>query len=214
MPSPLVIGVLGSGKGSNFGAIARAIAAGTLDVRVGVVISDVPDAGILPLATQHGAPALHLPPGHFKTKLEPEREQELVRVLREHGVGLVVLAGYMRLLKEPMVTAFPRRIINIHPSLLPKFPGLAAWRQALDAGEHEAGCTVHYVDLGMDTGPVIARKTVPVLSGDTAETLHARIQEAEHALYPQVIGEFARREQADSPGDAADWSEFHSGWNG
>ena len=113
-----------------------------------------------------------------------------------------------------MVNAFPRRIINIHPSLLPKFPGLEAWRQALDAGERETGCTAHYVDLGMDTGPVIARKAVPVLPDDNAETLHARIQEAEHALYPQVIGEFARRMQADSPGGAADWSEFHSGWNG
>ena len=214
MPAPLVIGVLGSGKGSNFGAIAAAVASGTLDARVGVVISDVPDAGILRLAQEHGAPAVHLPPGKFKTKLEPEHEHELVRVLQEHGVGLVVLAGYMRLLKEPMVNAFPRRIINIHPSLLPKFPGLAAWRQALEAGEQEAGCTVHYVDLGMDTGPVIARKTVPVLPGDTAETLHTRIQEAEHALYPQVVAEFARRAQADAPDGAADWSEFHSGWNG
>ena len=211
MSSPLVIGVLGSGKGSNFAAIADAIAAGTLDARVGVVISDVPDAGILRLAEQHGAPALHLPPGRFKTKLEPEREYELVRTLQAHGVGLVVLAGYMRLLKEPTVAAFPRRVINIHPSLLPKFPGLAAWRQALEAGERETGCTVHFVDLGMDTGPVIARKTVPVLPDDTAETLHARIQEVEHTLYPQVIGEFARRSQAD---DAEDWGEFHSGWNG
>ena len=211
MSSPLVIGVLGSGKGSNLAAIADAIAAGTLDARVGVVISDVPDAGILRLAEKHGAPALYLPPGKFKTKLEPEREHELVRTLQAHGVQLVVLAGYMRLLKEPIVTAFPRRVINIHPSLLPKFPGLAAWRQALEAGERETGCTVHFVDLGMDTGPVIARKTVPILPDDTAETLHARIQEAEHALYPQVIGELARRAQA---GDAEGWSEFHSGWNG
>ena len=196
MSAPLVIGVLGSGKGSNFGAIADAIADGSLDAKVGIVISDVPGAGILALAEQHGVPAQHMPPGKFKTKLEPEREQELARVLQEHGVGLVVLAGYMRLLKEPMISAYPRRIINIHPSLLPKFPGLEAWKQALDAGESETGCTVHYVDLGMDTGPVIARKTVPVLSGDTAETLHARIQQAEHALYPQVIAEFARRMQA------------------
>ena len=211
MASPLIIGVLGSGKGSNFAAIADAIAAGTLDARIGVVISDVPDAGILGLAEKHGVPALHLPPGRFKTKLEPDREHELVRTLQAHGVGLVVLAGYMRLVKEPTVTAFPRRIINIHPSLLPKFPGLAAWRQALEAGEHETGCTVHFVDLGMDTGPVIARKTVPVLPDDTTETLHARIQEAEHVLYPQVIGELARRAQADS---VEDWGEFHSGWNG
>ena len=211
MPSPLVLGVLGSGKGSNFAAIADAIAAGTLDARVGVVISDVPDAGILRLAEERGIPALHVPPGRFKTKLEPEREHELVHTLQAHGVSLVVLAGYMRLLKEPTVAAFPRRVVNIHPSLLPKFPGLAAWRQALAAGERETGCTVHFVDLGMDTGPVIARKAVPVLSDDTAETLHARIQEAERVLYPQVLAEFARRAQADS---AEDWSEFGSGWNG
>ena len=160
---PLVLGVLGSGKGSNFSAIARAIDAGSLHARVGVVISDVPDAGILRLAEQHGVPALHLPPGRFKTKLEPERETLLAQTLRAHGVELVVLAGYMRLLKEPLVHAFPRRIINIHPSLLPKFPGLEAWRQALDAGECETGCTVHYVDLGMDTGPIIAQARVPVL---------------------------------------------------
>lgn len=193
MTPPLVLGVLGSGKGSNFAAIAQAIADGWLNAHVGVVVSDVPDAGILQLAKQHGTPATHLPPGHFKTKLEPERERELVQTLQAAGVELVVLAGYMRLLKEPMVTAFPRRIINIHPSLLPKFPGLEAWKQALDAGETEAGCTVHYVDLGMDTGPIIAQESVPVLPNDTAQTLHARIQEAEHRLYPQVVADFANR---------------------
>ena len=196
--SPLVIGVLGSGRGSNFAAIAEAIADGRLAARVGVVISDVPDAGILRLAEQHGARALHLPPGRFKTKLEPEREHELAQMLQAHGVELVVLAGYMRLLKEPLISTFPRRIINIHPSLLPKFPGLEAWRQALEAGESETGCTVHYVDLGMDTGPIIAQRRVPILSDDTAASLHARIQQAEHALYPEVIAGFAAR-GANSP---------------
>ena len=193
MTPPLVLGVLGSGKGSNFAAIAQAIQDGWLNARVALVISDVPDAGILGLAKAHGAEAIHLPPGRFKTKLEPEREQELTRTLQAAGVELVILAGYMRLLKEPLVTAFPRRIINIHPSLLPKFPGLAAWRQALEAGESEAGCTVHYVDLGMDTGPIIAQESVPILPDDTAETLHARIQQAEHRLYPQVIADLAGR---------------------
>ena len=190
MTAPLVLGVLGSGKGSNFAAIAAAIESGQLNARVGVVISDVPDAGVLRLAQQHGAPAIHLPPGHFKTKLEPERETALAQTLQAHGVELVVLAGYMRLLKEPLINAFPRRIINIHPSLLPKFPGLAAWRQALEAGERETGCTVHYVDLGMDTGPIIAQARVPILPDDTTEVLHARIQAAEHALYPSVIADF------------------------
>ena len=194
MKDPLILGVLGSGKGSNFAAIADAIAAGALDARVGVVISDIPGAGILALAERHGVPAMFLPPGRFKTKLEPEREQELADTLRSYNVGLVVLAGYMRLLKEPLVGAFPGRIINIHPSLLPKFPGLAAWRQALEAGETEAGCTVHRVDLGMDTGPILAQARVPVLPGDTPEALHARIQAAEHALYPEVVGRFAAGE--------------------
>lgn len=198
-PPPLSLGVLGSGKGSNFAAIADAIAAGSLNARVAVVVSDVPGAGILPLAEEHGAPAVALPPGKFKTKFAPEQEQALVELLQAHGVELVVLAGFMRLLKAPMISAFPRRIINIHPSLLPKFPGLEAWRQAFDAGERETGCTVHYVDLGMDTGPIIAQATVPVLSGDTPETLHARIQQAEHALYPQVIADLAATWNRDRP---------------
>jgi phosphoribosylglycinamide formyltransferase-1 len=188
---PLVLGVLGSGRGSNLRAIFEQIEAGKLAARVAVVISDVEDAPILQLAADRGVPALYLPPGRFKTKLEPECEETLVRALREHGVELVVLAGYMRLLKAPAVEAFPRRIINIHPSLLPKFPGLAAWRQALEAGETEAGCTVHYVDLGMDTGEIIAQRSVPILPGDDANSLHARIQTAEHALYPEVIGKLA-----------------------
>ena len=187
---PLVLGVLGSGKGSNFAAVAGAIESGSLRARVGVVISDVADAGILRVAEKHGSPARYLPPGRFKTRLEPEREAALVAALQAHGVNLVVLAGFMRLLKEPMVAAFSRRIINIHPSLLPKFPGLEAWRQALEAGERETGCTVHYVDLGMDTGPILAQERVPILPNDTAETLHARIQQAEHRLYPAVIGAF------------------------
>jgi phosphoribosylglycinamide formyltransferase-1 len=105
----------------------------------------------------------------------------------------VVLAGYMRMIKPPLLEAFPRRIVNIHPSLLPAFPGLEAWRQALAAGVPETGCTVHYVDAGMDTGEIIAQRAVPVLPGDTAETLHARIQVAEHALYPEVLARLARR---------------------
>ena len=193
MTPPLVLGVLGSGKGSNFAAIAGAIRDGWLNASVALVVSDVPDAGILRLAEAHGVRAVYLPPGQFKTKLEPEGEHELARTLQAAGVELVVLAGYMRLLKEPMVTAFPRRIINIHPSLLPKYPGLAAWQQALDAGETEAGCTVHYVDLGMDTGAVIADESVAVLPGYLGETLYARIQQAEHRLYPQVIADLASR---------------------
>lgn len=187
----LTLGVLGSGKGSNFSAILGEIENGRLAARVGVVISDVENAGILQTARERCIPAHFLPPGKFKTKLEEHCERQLVDLLQKHGVDLVVLAGYMRLVKEPMLDAFPRRIINIHPSLLPKFPGLSAWRQALDAGERQTGCTVHYVDRGMDTGQIIAQATVPVLADDTPESLHARIQTAEHTLYPQVIGWFA-----------------------
>jgi len=191
MRSPLPLGILGSGKGSNFRAIADAIDAGALRAEVRVVVSDVADAGILALARERGLRAEYLPPGRFKSRLEPEAEDRLVALLKEAGAQWVVLAGYMRMVKAPLLDAFPRRIINIHPSLLPKFPGLEAWKQALAAGESETGCTVHYVDSGMDTGEVIAQSAVPVLPGDSPETLHARIQQAEHALYPSVLRKFA-----------------------
>ena len=183
----LKLGVLGSGKGSNFRAIADAIAREELDAEVRVVISDVASAEILELARARGLRAEFVEPGRFKTKLEPEAERRVVELLQSAGVEWVVLAGYMRMIKPPLLEAFPRRIINIHPSLLPAFPGLEAWWQALAAGVAETGCTVHYVDAGMDSGEIIAQRAVPVLPGDTAETLHARIQAAEHALYPAVL---------------------------
>jgi phosphoribosylglycinamide formyltransferase 1 len=190
---PLRLGVLGSGKGSNFRAISDAINAGALDAEVRIVISDVADAGILDLAELRGIPAQFVNPGRFKTKLEPESEERLVELLLSAQVELVVLAGYMRMIKAPLLEAFPNRIINIHPSLLPQFPGLQAWRQAIDAGASESGCTVHFVDGGMDTGQVIAQRKVPVLAGDTPDTLHARIQVEEHRLYPEVIATLAHR---------------------
>jgi phosphoribosylglycinamide formyltransferase-1 len=189
----LRLGILGSGKGSNFRAIADAIAAGSLDAEVRIVISDIENAGILTLARERHMRAEFVPPGKFRTKLEPEAEERLVSLLKEAKAELVVLAGWMRMIKAPLLEAFPRRIINIHPSLLPEFPGLEAWTQALAAGAHETGCTVHYVDTGMDTGDVIAQSRVPVFPSDTPEELHARIQVAEHQLYPAVIGEFAKR---------------------
>ncbi|MEO6785334.1 MAG: phosphoribosylglycinamide formyltransferase [Chthoniobacteraceae bacterium] len=189
----LKLGVLGSGKGSNFRAIADAIACGELDAEVCIVISDIEDAGILALARERGIRAEFVHPGKFRTKMEPRREQHLAELLRETGVELVVLAGYMRMVKPPLLDTFPRRIINIHPSLLPAFPGLEAWKQAVDARASRSGCTVHYVDSGMDTGEIIARSEVPVLPGDTAETLHARIQVAEHQLYPTVIAQLAAK---------------------
>jgi len=187
----LKLGVLGSGKGSNFRAIAEAIARGDLAAEVRIVLSDVETAGLLDLARERGLRAEFIAPGRFKTRLEPEAESRLVARLREAGVEWVVLAGYMRMIKAPLLAAFPRRIVNIHPSLLPAFPGLEAWRQALAAGVAETGCTVHYVDAGMDTGEILAQRAVPVLPGDTAETLHARIQVAEHVLYPAVLAKLS-----------------------
>lgn len=188
------LGILGSGKGSNCRAILQALRDGKLpNVEVAVVISDVLDAPILEIAREFGVANAFLPPGHFRTRFEPEVEEQLVQMLRDADVDLVVLAGFMRVLKAPMLKAFPRRIINIHPSLLPKFPGLEAWKQALAAQETESGCTLHYVDEQIDHGDIIAQRRVPVLPNDTAETLQARIQEAEHALYPEAIGKLAIR---------------------
>jgi phosphoribosylglycinamide formyltransferase-1 len=191
----LALGILGSGKGSNCRAILEQIRAGNLNAEVRLVVSDVPEAGILDIARAFEVPNAYLPPGKYRTKLEPQVEQDLVKMLRDAGVNLVVLAGFMRVLKEPMLDAFPRRIINIHPSLLPKFPGIEAWKQALAAGEKTTGCTVHYVESGIDTGEIVAQRKVPISPGDTPATLHERIQLAEYALYPSVIAQFARGER-------------------
>lgn len=185
------IGVLGSGKGTNLQAIIGAISSGNLKVNIAVVISDVSDAFILERARKHNIPAKFIPPGGFKTKLEPEVEKKYISILKEAGVELVVLAGFMRMIKDDFLKAFPNRIMNIHPSLLPSFRGLEAWRQALEYGSKIAGCTVHFLDPGMDTGPIILQKAVPVLPDDTAESLHKRIQVEEHKLYPEAIRLFS-----------------------
>jgi phosphoribosylglycinamide formyltransferase 1 len=188
--SRLAIGILGSGKGSNCRAILEQIRTGKLAADARIIVSDVFNAGILDIAREFEIPNAYFPPGKFRTRFEPAVEMELVKMLEDAGVDLVVLAGFMRVLKEPMLDAFPRRIVNIHPSLLPKFPGMESWKQALDAGEKVTGCTVHYVDAGIDSGEIIAQRKVPVLPNDTSETLHARIQIAERELYPEVIGRF------------------------
>jgi phosphoribosylglycinamide formyltransferase 1 len=186
----LRLGILGSGKGSNCRAILEQISAGNLPAEVRLVVSDVFDAGILDIAREFRVPNIYLPAGSFRTRLEPKVEMELVRLLQEAEVDLVVLAGFMRVLKEPMLAAFPRRIINIHPSLLPRFPGIEAWKQALAAGEKITGCSVHYVDAGIDSGEIIAQRKVAIVPGDSPESLHERIQIAERALYPEVIAKF------------------------
>ena len=173
-------------------AIAEAIAAGKVPAEVAVVLSDVERAGILEHAQTRGIPARFIAPGKFRTKLEDDAERAYVSALKEAKVDLLVLAGFMRVLKGEFLRAFEGRIVNIHPSLLPSFPGLEAWKQALDQGVKVTGCTVHFVDAGVDSGPIIGQQTVPVLDNDTAETLHHRIQVAEHELYPKCVAAIAR----------------------
>jgi phosphoribosylglycinamide formyltransferase-1 len=181
------LAILGSGKGSNFVALQEAILAGKLDAAIALVVSDVPEAGILAHAQKFGLPTATLPPSPFRTKLSPEGETALVDLLRGNAIDWVVLAGYMRVVKDPLLDAFPNRIVNIHPSLLPAFKGLRAWEQALTAGVAETGCTVHFVNREVDGGEIIAQQKVPILPGDTPESLHARIQVAEHELYPAAL---------------------------
>lgn len=183
------LGVLGSGAGTNFEEIAKKIAAGGIkNAEIAVVISDVRDAKILEKAEKMGLKALYLPADDFKTKLDGPQEAEYIRVLKENGVDYVILAGFMRMVKKGLLEAFPMKVVNIHPALLPAFPGLESWKQALDHGAKLAGCTIHFVDAGMDSGPIIAQSAVPVLDDDTPQSLHARIQEQEHIWFPKVIG--------------------------
>ncbi len=181
------LGVLGSGSGSNLQAILDAIDDGTLAAEVVLVLSDNPDAYILERARLRGIATAVIDCRGYRTRFPEEAQRETVTALQEAGAELVCLAGFMRLIKAPLLEAYPGRILNIHPSLLPAFPGLEAWRQALEAGAVETGCTVHFVDGGMDTGPAIVQARVPVKADDSAESLHARIQVEEHRLYPEAI---------------------------
>jgi phosphoribosylglycinamide formyltransferase 1 len=188
----MVLGILGSGSGSNMQAILDAIDAGTLDARIALVLSDNPGAFILDRARSRGIATGVIDCRGFKTRFPEDAQQETAARLQAAGVELVCLAGFLRLVKTPLLDAFPNRILNIHPALLPAFPGLESWKQALDAGATESGCTVHYVDDGMDTGPIILQESVPVLPDDTPESLHARIQVVEHRLYPAAIAKVAK----------------------
>lgn len=190
----LNLAVFGSGSGSNYQAIADAIKAGTLDARIACVVSDVEDAFILERARKMGHPAIFLDCVPFKTKLAGEAEQRAIHLIKEHGGNVIALAGFMRIIKPGLLRAFAGRIVNIHPSLLPNFPGLHAGRQALDAGVSETGCTVHFVDEGIDTGPIIIQKKVSVLPDDTEEALMNRIHEQEHIAYPEALRKIAAGE--------------------
>jgi phosphoribosylglycinamide formyltransferase-1 len=179
------LGILLSGRGSNFVAIADSIDAGRIPgARIAVVISNRTDAPGIETARQRGLDALVIP---SKSKEREQHDHEVVAALRDHNVDLVCLAGYMRIISPDFVRAFPNRILNVHPALLPAFPGLDAQAQALEFGVKVAGCTVHFVDEQMDHGAIILQRTVPVLDDDTAESLSARILEQEHIAYTEAI---------------------------
>ncbi len=184
------IGVLASGSGSNLQAILDACASGSIPAQVAVVVCNVAGARALERAEAAGVPAILLAHGQYPTR--DAYDAELVSLLRKHGVQLVCLAGFMRLLTPVLLSAFQNNILNIHPSLLPAYPGLHAVKKALTAGARVSGCTVHIVDEGTDTGPIVIQAAVPVLEGDTEETLAARILIMEHRCYPRAISLWAQ----------------------
>lgn len=187
----LKLGILGSGSGSNMQSIVDAIGNGELDAEIRLVLADVPDARILDRAKRHGIPGRYLDCSPWKTKLEGRAEEECIRLLNDAGCDTVVLAGFMRIVKPGLLAAFPMRVLNIHPALLPAFPGVHSWTQALEYGCKVAGVTVHFVDAGTDSGPIIVQKCVPVMEDDTPESLHARIQGQEHIAYPEALRHLA-----------------------
>lgn len=181
------IAILGSGSGSNMQAIADAIADGALEAEIVYVGCDIEGAYLFERTNKLGIKCELIDCHGYKQKFPAEAQAQLADKLKSLQVDLICLAGFMRLVGKPLLDHFPNRILNIHPSLLPAYPGLHAWEQAVEDGAPESGCTVHYVDAGMDTGEIIAQAKVPVLEGDTAKTLHARIQEEERLLYPTVV---------------------------
>lgn len=188
---PLILAVLVSGNGSNLQAIIEQIEAGYINARIACVISNKKDAPALQKAVKHNIPTVIQENSDFKNR--QEYDANLVNILNGYKVELVILAGFMRIVSEVIINAFPNSIMNIHPSLLPSFPGLNAQKQALDYGVRLSGCSVHFVDHGTDTGPIILQASVPVLENDNVETLAARIQTEEHRIYPEAIRLFADR---------------------
>jgi phosphoribosylglycinamide formyltransferase-1 len=182
---PCTLAVLVSGNGTNLQTIINRIESGELNARIACVISNVADAYALERAQRHGIPTLVHENGAYRNRRE--YDTALVEILREYDVDLVVLAGFMRILSEVMVSAYPNAIMNIHPALLPSFPGLHAQQQAIDYGVKFSGCTVHFVDCGTDTGPIVLQAVVPIHGDDTEAALSARIQVEEHRLFPEAI---------------------------
>ena len=194
MPDRPRVGILISGRGSNMAALVDAMQSGSIPADPAVVISNVPAAAGLAFAKLHGVPTAVV--DHTAVKPRAAHEREIVSVLKAHGATIVCLAGYMRFLSPVLVRAFPQRILNIHPALLPAFPGLDAQKQALDHGAKLSGCTVHLVDEELDHGPIVLQAAVPVLEDDTVDTLSARILEQEHALYPKALALLAEERLA------------------
>lgn len=189
MLEPLRIGVLASGRGSNFEALVEAVETGRVPAVVAALVTDRATAGALDIARGHGVEAQFIDPRQYPSR--EAHEKAVIAALDERGVGLVCLAGYMRILGATFVRHFEGRLLNIHPSLLPAFPGLHAQRQALEYGVKVAGATVHFVDEGTDTGPIVLQAAVLVLPGDTEETLSRRILAEEHRIYPEAVRLFA-----------------------
>ncbi len=188
------IAILISGGGSNMEAIARYFSLNRFpQVKIALVISDRPDAGGLKKASRLGIKNCYLHPGDYKTKLVGEAEENYIQKLKKEKVDLICLAGFMRIVKAKFISAFPRKIINIHPSLLPKYPGLNTHARALAAGEKEAGCTIHLVDLGIDTGPIIRQRKVVITQEDTKDSLNEKVIAEEHLLYPEVIADIFKK---------------------
>lgn len=189
---PLRIGILGSGHGSNFEAIHRAIAEGHLEADIRVVISDHAESRILRKAREAGLNTIHVDAGGAGWKLPASAQKEICDHLKRHDVQVVVLAGFMRVLKEPLLSEFADRIVNVHPSLLPKYKGKEAWVQALEEGELETGATVHLVNAEIDGGRILAQGAVPIHIGDTADAVLERIHTVEHQIYPQVLADWRK----------------------
>jgi phosphoribosylglycinamide formyltransferase 1 len=189
--SPLILGVMASGSGSNFEAVARSIESGDLNAKIAVLIHNKPDIQAINRARQRGIPTVFLDHRNYATRAELDRA--IVATFQAHHVECVVMAGWMRVITQVLIDAFVDRVINIHPSLLPSFPGIHSIEQALAARVKITGCTVHLVSLEVDSGPILVQSAVPVLPDDTAETLHARVQIQEHLILPQAIEMLAQK---------------------
>lgn len=183
----LKLAIFGSGSGTNCQAIIDAIEAGTLEAEITCVLSDVEDAYILERARKHGIPAIWFDCAPFKTKLDGEAERKVLQTLADRGVNFIALAGFMRIVKDGLLNAYAGRIINIHPSLLPSFPGLDGGKQAFEYGVKFTGCTVHFVDAGVDTGAIINQKIIAIEDGDTLGSMMEKLHAQEHIAYPEAL---------------------------